>query len=90
MKSFMLNEIGKKVQPFLDQIREEREKGNTVDLPAEQIMANIMSLLIFPFIGRPVFQVIFEMDDKAYSNFIDVRESFMPDYMVSIVMKKEL
>lgn len=88
MKSFMLNEIGKKVQPFLDQIREEREKGNTVDLPAEQIMANIMSLLIFPFMGKPVFQVIFEMNEKDYETFIEERQKWLPDFIVQMVIKK--
>ncbi|WP_069133511.1 TetR/AcrR family transcriptional regulator [Rhodohalobacter halophilus] len=88
MKSFMLNEIGKKVQPFLNQIREEREKGNTVDLPAEQIMANIMSLLIFPFIGRPVFQVIFEMSEEDYESFIEERQKWLPDFIVQMVIKQ--
>ncbi|MEX2347221.1 MAG: TetR/AcrR family transcriptional regulator [Balneolaceae bacterium] len=88
MKSFMLNEIGKKVEPFLNQIREEREKGNTVDLPAEQIIVNIMSLLVFPFMGRPVFQVILNKDDTEYEKFIDDRLSYLPDYIVRITLNK--
>lgn len=86
LKTFMLNEISKKVQPFLQQIKEEREKGNTVDLPAEQILVNVMSLLIFPFIGRPVMQVIFDMDDSAFARFIEERQRFLPDYIVKIVL----
>ena len=88
MKSFMLNEIGKKVQPFIQQIREEREKGNTVDLPAEQIMVNIMSLLIFPFIGKPVFQVIFEMNEQNYETFIEDRQKWLPDFIIQTVLKR--
>lgn len=87
LKAFMLNEIGKKVQPFLQQIREERKKGRTVDLPAEQIMTNMMSLMIFPFIGRPVLQVIFNMDESDFNHFIDERMQILPDYIVSIVLK---
>ncbi|MFO7799920.1 TetR/AcrR family transcriptional regulator [Rhodohalobacter sp.] len=89
LKKFIAKEIGKRVQPFLDQIKEEREKGNTVNLPPEQIFVNIMAMLVFPFLGRPVLQVIFDMDEKAFSQFIAVREAFMPDYLVSMVMKKE-
>jgi len=88
MKSFMLNEIGKKVQPFIQQIREEREKGNTLDLPAEQIMVNIMSLLIFPFIGKPVFQVIFEMNEQNYETFIEDRQKWLPDFIIQTVLKR--
>ncbi|WP_340102475.1 TetR/AcrR family transcriptional regulator [Rhodohalobacter sp. 8-1] len=90
LKKFIAKEIGKRVQPFLNQIKEEREKGNTVNLPPEQIFVNIMSMLVFPFLARPVLQVIFDMDEKAFSEFIAVREAFMPDYLVSMVMNKEL
>jgi AcrR family transcriptional regulator len=88
LKKFIAREIGKRVQPFLDQIKEEREKGNTVNLPAEQIFVNIMAMLVFPFLGRPVLQVVFDMDEEAFSNFIAVREAFIPDYLVNMVMKK--
>ncbi len=88
LRNFMIDQIGKKVQPFLQQIREEREKGNTVDLPAEQIMVNIMSLMIFPFIARPVFKTILDKDDEGYEAFIEERHRILPDYVVSIVMKK--
>lgn len=89
LKKFIVKEIGKRIQPFLEQIKEEREKGNTVNLPPEQIFVNIMGMLVFPFLARPVLQVILDMDEKAFSDFIAVREAFMPDYLVSMVMKKE-
>ncbi|MDZ7805586.1 MAG: TetR/AcrR family transcriptional regulator [Gracilimonas sp.] len=88
LQNFMLGHIGEKVQPFLQQIKEERKKGNTVDLPAEQIMVNIMSLMIFPFIGRPVFKAILDKDEENYNAFIEERHRMLPDYIVSIVMKK--
>lgn len=88
LKTFMLNEVGKKIQPFLNQIQEEREKGNTVDLPVEQIMVNIMSLLIFPFIGRQVLQVILNIDDSEFDQFIEERMKYLPDYLVKITLDK--
>lgn len=88
LKTFMLNEVGKKIQPFLNQIQEEREKGNTVDLPVKQIMVNIISLLIFPFIGRQVLQVILSIDDSEFDQFIEERMKFLPDYLVKITLDK--
>lgn len=87
LKSFIFNEISKKVQPFLQQIREEREKGNTVDLPAEQVLANIISLMLFPFIARPVMQIIFDLDEAAFDQFLEQRIRFLPDYIVEMVLK---
>jgi len=86
LKNFMLNEIGKKIQPFLNQLKKESEKGNIVDLPPEQIMVNIMSLLIFPFIGRPIFQVIMNMENSEFEQFIEDRLLYLPDYIVKITL----
>ncbi|MCH2451377.1 MAG: hypothetical protein MK198_14720 [Gracilimonas sp.] len=88
-QNFMLDQIAAKVQPFMDQIKEEREKENTVDLPAEQILVNNMSLVIFPFfIGRAVFKTILEKNKDDYDAFIEERQRLLPDYIVSIVMNK--
>lgn len=87
LKTFMLHEIGKKVQPFIEQIEEERKKGNTIDLPAEQVLVNMMSLMLFPFIARPVIQSILEMDEQAFNRFIEARQDFLPDFIVGWVMK---
>ena len=89
LKKFIAHEIGKRVQPFLKQIKEEREMGNTVNLPPEQLFVNIMAMMVFPFLARPVLQVILDMDEDAFSQFIAVREAFIPDYLVGMVMKKE-
>lgn len=89
LKSFIFNQISKKVQPFLQQIREEREKGNTVDLPAEQILANVISLMLFPFIARPVMQIIFDMDESSFNQFLEQRVQFLPDYIVELVLKPD-
>ena len=45
-------------------------------------------MLVFPFLGRPVIQVILDMDEEGFSKFIDAREAFIPDYLVGMVMKK--
>ena len=87
LKTFMLNEVGRKVQPFLEQLRQESQKGNTVDLPAEQILVNIMSMMIFPFIGRPVLQVIFEMDEDEFDRFIEERVNLLPEFIVRSTLK---
>lgn len=87
LKKFMLDEMAKKVQPFLNQLREESEKGNTVDLPPEHLLVNMISLMIFPFIGQPIIQAVLDMDDQAFGNFIDERHNFLPDYIVQMIMK---
>jgi TetR/AcrR family transcriptional regulator len=87
LQKFMLNELAKKIQPFLSQLREESKKGNTTDLPPEHLLVNMISLMIFPFIGKPVIKVVLDMDEKAFNAFIDQRLEFLPDYLVSVTLK---
>jgi AcrR family transcriptional regulator len=87
LKAFMLNEVGKKIEPFLNQLREEHANGRTVNIQPEQILINVMSQIVFPFIGKPVFQVMLRKDEAAYELLLAERESFLPDYIVSIVIR---
>lgn len=87
LKAFVLNEIGRKVEPFINQLREEHARGGTIDLPPEQIMINVMSQIIFPFIGKPVIQVILGQDEPGYRQLMAQREVFLPDYIVNSVIR---
>lgn len=89
LRAFIMNEIGKKIQPFVEQLRTEAEKGNTVKLPPEQIFVNMMSLILFPFIGRPVFQVILQMDETEYEELLSQRYELLPDFIVSIALRSD-
>jgi TetR/AcrR family transcriptional regulator len=88
LKTFVFNEVGRKVEPFLQQLREEHARGRTVDLPPEQIIMNIMSQIIFPFLGKPVLQVMLGKDEAGYAQLMADREELLPDYIVSTVIPK--
>lgn len=87
LKKFMLNEMKKNVQPFFDQIKAEHAKGNTHDLPPEQLIINLFALMVFPFIARPILQVMLEKQDAEFDQLINERVQFLPDYAVSMILK---
>jgi len=54
---FFQEQIAKKVQPFIKQLREAAARGEIKrDLAPEQVIINTMSLVLFPFIGKPFFK----------------------------------
>jgi TetR/AcrR family transcriptional regulator len=88
IQDFFRNQVAKRVQPFIRQVQEASEEGRIIgDLPAEQVMANTMSLLLFPFIGKPILQILFEIDDASFETFIDKRLDYLPDYVVKMTLK---
>tara|TARA_R100001143_G_scaffold63594_1_gene73175 strand:- start:29893 stop:30513 length:621 start_codon:yes stop_codon:yes gene_type:complete len=88
IQEFFRSQVVKNVQPFIDQIHEASGEGKIVDnLPAEQVVINLISMIIFPFIGKPILQILFEMDDVGFEAFIDHRIEYLPDYVVKMTLK---
>jgi TetR/AcrR family transcriptional regulator len=88
IQEFFRAQVAKRIQPFIDQVRQASEEGRVKgDLPPEQVIINIMSLIIFPFIGKPILQILFEMDATSFDDFVDQRLDYLPDYVVAITLK---
>jgi len=57
---------------------------------AKHLIVNIISLSIFPFVGRPLLEkIIFEGDKKAYENFLNERKKVVVDLIMTSLPKKE-
>lgn len=88
IQQFFRSQIVKNVQPFIDQIRQASNEGKIQgDLPPEQVIINIISLIIFPFIGKPILQILFEMNPNDFEAFIDQRIEFLPDVVIGMTFK---
>lgn len=66
----------------LDRLQDElhahaRESGRE-PIDARQFLTHVLSLCLFPFIARPIFQSIFDMDDDAFQAFIETRKQTVP------------
>ena len=60
------------------QIAEQVRAGRMRPMAAEQFAANLLSLCIFPFAARPMFRIMFEMDDPRFAAFIERRKQEIP------------
>ena len=62
------------------QIAEQVRAGAMRPMAAEQFAANLLSLCIFPFAARPMFRIMFEMDDARFAAFIERRKAEIPEF----------
>jgi TetR/AcrR family transcriptional regulator len=62
------------------QIAEQVRGGKMRPMAAEQFAANLLSLCIFPFAARPMFRIMFEMDDARFAAFIERRKTEIPEF----------
>lgn len=68
----------------------EVKKGNISAVSPENLIVNLISLIIFPFVARPVLQeVVFGGDDAAFDNFLNGRsESIIQFFLLALSPEK--
>ena len=74
-----------KIQPkndILKQIQMEMEKGNIKKMQPEQLIINMVSLCIFPFIAKPIIKGILEKNDAEYDDLMNERKKMLPDFII--------
>jgi len=67
------------------QIEEEVQAGNIIPIKAEHLVANLISMCVFPFIAKPVFMGMMSMDNDAYLQFIEERKLVIPQTIIASI-----
>jgi TetR/AcrR family transcriptional regulator len=70
------------------QIEEEVEAGNIYPVKAEHLIANLISMCVFPFIARPVFMGLTGMDQIAWLQFLEERKQIIPQTIITAIKKR--
>ena len=70
---------------FLRQIAQEQEQGILKKMAPEQIMINVMSLIVFPFVAKPIFTKVLDLSDPLYVQMMQERKG-----LVKVFLKEAL
>jgi len=68
---------------FIKQLRERRP-----DLHPLQFVMSLMGMMIFPFVGRPVFQAIGAINAKDYAALMEERKTLIPKWVNAMLKVK--
>lgn len=97
MPLFILNELQRHPQKLIKnlsfgsrpdlsalsrQLKEAAENGIIKAVSTESFLMNLVSLLVFPFAARHLFQAITGMDDGAFEAFLKRRKTEVPKYIM--------
>lgn len=52
-------------------------------ISAEQFVVNLMSLCVFPFIARPIFEQVIGLDAEHFPDFLDARRRELADFFLA-------
>ena len=100
---FILNEVNKKDTSFVvnvikavginpnqyrERIYNEINKGTIREIDPNQLIVNIIAMCLFPFIGRPIIQIIvFEDSNEDYEKFLKSRKKEVTDFVINSIKK---
>ncbi len=73
------------IHNFLTQIEEEIAAGNIREIEPKQLVLNLISMCIFPFLARPMVQVVLEMDNMAYKKLIEHRKNDVAEFIINAI-----
>jgi AcrR family transcriptional regulator len=66
-----------------EQLQRAADAGEIRPISAEQFIVNVLSLAIFPFIGRPLLKTVLDMNEDAFETFIDERADTLSDLIMN-------
>jgi AcrR family transcriptional regulator len=80
-------DVSTALKPVLEkldsQINTEVKAGRMRRIPAQQFMANLMSLCVFPFAAQPMLRAAFGLDDDGFAKFIATRKKELPHFIMN-------
>ncbi|MFZ1530139.1 MAG: TetR/AcrR family transcriptional regulator [Ferruginibacter sp.] len=68
--------------PLAKQLQQEIKKGNIKKISTEQLVMHIWSLCVFPFIAKPLFSGLLNIDEKKYRALMEERKKMVPRLII--------
>ncbi len=99
---FILNEINKQpeaflkkiltgrnipVEKFLAQLQKEIKQKIIKPIEPVQLLLNVLSLCLFPFVARPMIQLITGMDKNSFMAVMEQRKKEVPKLIIESIKK---
>jgi AcrR family transcriptional regulator len=75
------------VNKFFTSIEAEVKKGIIKPVNPAQLLLNILSLCIFPFVARPMFEIVAGVDKKMFDAILEQRKKEVPKFIIDAIKK---
>jgi len=75
------------IMMFAMQISTAVQEGIIKPINPIQLIINMMSLCVFPFLSRPLFQRLSGIPDPMFDQLIEERKTFVPQFIIASISK---
>lgn len=84
-ETFMGNEKAPPVKKFAGQIASDIKNGIIKPIDPLQLLLNIISLCIFPFVGQPMFQLLAGVNDTQFKKLMEQRKTEVAKFIIDAI-----
>ena len=74
-------------EKFLQQIEREVKKGTIKNISPLHLLMNLISMTIFPFVGKPMFQLNMGLDELQFRSVMEQRKKEIPKFIIDAIKK---
>lgn len=67
------------------QLKKEAEEGRIRSIDPKHFIANLISMIVFPFVASPLFMKVFQYNKEAYFDYLDQRKKEVPVFIMAAI-----
>ena len=75
------------VKKFIEDVQAEVKRGIIRPVNPLQLLLNIISLCIFPFVARPMFQLVTNIDKAMFDKILEQRKGEVSKFIIDAIKK---
>jgi len=75
------------IKKFIDDVQAEAKKGVIKPVNPLQLLLNIISLCVFPFVARPMFQLVTNIDKAMFEKILEQRKGEVSKFIIDAIKK---
>jgi hypothetical protein len=72
---------------LIQQITAEVKAGNIHPINPAQLIMNMLSLCVLPFIAKPMFMSVMNIDEKTFRDLMLDRKKSVPEFIIQSIKK---
>jgi AcrR family transcriptional regulator len=74
-------------QKFLEQVEKEVKKGTIKKISPLHLLINLISMCVFPFVGKAMIQFTNDLDELQFRNIMIQRKKEIPKFIIDSIKK---
>jgi TetR/AcrR family transcriptional regulator len=73
------------LEKFKIKVAQEVQSGVIQPIDADQLFVNIITLNIFPFLGKPLIKALTDKDEETYAEFVESRKIEVANFIINAI-----